>query len=114
MLVLMTVLCGWHTFNGKAFLLPSATKFRRLCFYTCLSFCLGGLCLGTCWETPYGAGPQGPDPPGADTPLEQTPPLQGETAQMTADGTRFSWNALYKLILANPKMNLFVGFNGEF
>ena len=33
---------------------------RRLCFYTCLSFCSqGGVCFSACWDT---------SPPGADTP----------------------------------------------
>ena len=64
-------------------LLPSATKLRRLCFYTCLSFCSqgGGVCLSACWDTtPTGPGtplgadtpwtrhPQSRHPPGADTP----------------------------------------------
>ena len=33
--------------------LPSATKLRRLCFYTCLSSCSqwGGGCLPQCWDT---------------------------------------------------------------
>ena len=39
-------------------ILPSATKLRRLCFYTCLS--VRGVCLSACWDT---------TPPGAGTPL---------------------------------------------
>ena len=77
-------------------LLPSATKLRRLCFYTCLSFCSQGglpLCMlgyhppaadpptpgpGTCWEeTPQTRHP--PPPPGADTPPDQAPPRPGIT-----------------------------------
>ena len=49
--------------------LPSATKLRRLCFYTCLSFCSqgGGVCLSACWDaTPLSRHP----------PWEQTPPTR--------------------------------------
>ena len=81
-------------------LLPSATKLRRLCFYTCLSFCpRGGGVLPQCMlgyhppsRPPPGADPPPPrsrhtarsrHPPGADTPQEQISP---ETATV-ADGT---------------------------
>ena len=86
--------CKWDTgvttriapvydcYHGR--FLPSATKLRRLCFYTCLSFCpRGGVCLSACWDTtPLGADPPHRHPPGANTPLgadtpwEQTPPEQ--------------------------------------
>ena len=59
---------------------------RRLCFYTCLSFCpQGGVCLSACWDThplgqtslrtdtPLGRHPPGRHPPGK-TPPRQTPP----------------------------------------
>ena len=52
-------------------LLPSATKLRRLCFYTCLSFC-------SQWGSAsvHAGIPPGPrTPPGTrHTPPEQTPP----------------------------------------
>ena len=50
------------------FLLPSATKLRRLCFYWHLSVHGGGgVCLSACWDT---------TPPGADTPQRRHPPEQ--------------------------------------
>ena len=81
---------GWLAFDWNAFLLSSATKLRRLCFYTCLSVHRRGICLSACWDTPWdqalpkqtppvGPGtPQTRHPPRADTPqaqapLEQTP-----------------------------------------
>ena len=56
---------------------------RRLCFYTCLSFCPrgGGVCLSACWDThtPWADTPlavhAGIHPPG-QTPPGQTPPWQ--------------------------------------
>ena len=86
-------------------LLPSVTKLRRLCFYTCLSFCSqGGVCLSACWDTtpprstpaPWEASllKHTPHSPGS-TPLGSTPPRKHtppgrhplrETAT-TADGT---------------------------
>ena len=53
-------------------LLPSATKLRRLCFYTCLSFCSHerGVCLSACWDT---------TPP----PREQAPPDQASLWDQT-------------------------------
>ena len=66
-------------------LLPSATKLRKLCFYTSLSVHGGwgqsaSLHVGIHPQeqhTPYKADippPPRTDPPGADTPKEQTPP----------------------------------------
>ena len=40
--------------------IPSATKLRRLCFYTCV--CPQGVCLSACWDT---------------TPRSRHPPLDG-------------------------------------
>ena len=66
-----------------AHLLPSATMLRRLCFYTCLSFCPegGGVYLSVCWDTtPPQSRPPGSRPPGAapagsrQPPWKQTPP----------------------------------------
>ena len=92
-------------------LLPSVTKLRRLCFYTCLSFCPQGVSASVhagippSWEeagtappdqAPPGAGTlPGADSPGQGTPRKQTPytrhPLEAgttppETATV-ADGT---------------------------
>ena len=55
-------------------LLPSVTKLRRLCFYTCLSFCpRGGVCLSACWDTtPLGGGRHSSPRPG--TPRSRYPP----------------------------------------
>ena len=74
----------------KYILLPSATKLRRLCFYTCLSFCVHrGRGLPQCMRgyhpprpgippvtrPPGTRHPPGPDPPWDQAPLwEQTPP----------------------------------------
>ena len=52
------------------YLLPSATKLRRLCFYTCLSV-HGGVCLSACWNT---IPPEQTPHPGADTPLQEKTP----------------------------------------
>ena len=67
----------WNVF----FLLPSATKLRRLCFYRRVSVHRGGgVCLSACRDTtplPPGADiPLGSRhlPPRVDTPQEQTPP----------------------------------------
>ena len=55
--------------------LPSATKLRRLCFYTCLSFCShGGVCLSACWDT---IPPDQAPPARPGTPLDQAPPGPG-------------------------------------
>ena len=70
-------------------LLPSATKLRRLCFYTCLSFCSQGGGVPQCMlayhypprsrhppeaDTPPGADPCWTrHPPGSGNPPEQTP-----------------------------------------
>ena len=51
---------------GHHLLLPSATKLRRLCFYTCLSV-HRGVCLSECWDT---------TPPGPGIPHDQAPPNQ--------------------------------------
>ena len=52
----------------------SQTKLRRLCFYTCLSFCSqGGFCLSACWDIPPGADPPGTDPLPSGAPRKQTP-----------------------------------------
>ena len=63
--------------SSQQLFLPSATKLRRLCFYTCLSFCSrgGGVCLSACWDTTPGAGtPWEQTPPRSGTPLDQAPP----------------------------------------
>ena len=59
-----------------AYLLPSATKLRRLCFY--LSVCpQGGVCLSTCWDaTPGTRPPRTRQPP---PPQDQAPPLEPGT-----------------------------------
>ena len=77
--------------------LPSATKLRRLCFYTCLSV-HRGVCLSARDTTPPGADtPLGsrhhPPPPtvgtfpGADLPPEQAPPWK-QTPRDQAPPTR--------------------------
>ena len=64
---------------NHVFLLPSATKLQRLCFYRRLSVHRGGggVCLSACWDTT----PPRADLLGADTPLEQTPPPGADTPQ---------------------------------
>ena len=54
--------------------LPSVTKLRRLCFYTCLSFCSQGwgVCLSACWDTT--TTPWDQTPPWTRHPQQQTPP----------------------------------------
>ena len=86
--------------NFCSSLLPSTTKLRRLCFYTCLSV-HKGVCLSACWDTtpldqappwsrhpPDLAPPQGPGTPlGPSTcppPPDQAKPEQTATV---ADGT---------------------------
>ena len=53
---------------------------RRLCFYTCLSFCPqgGGVCLSACWDTiPHRSRhPPGSRLPRADSPGADSPPSQ--------------------------------------
>ena len=61
--------------------LPSATKLRRLCFYTCLSFCSQGGGLPQCMLGHH------PPPPRAGTPWEQTPPRSGTPREQTPPGT---------------------------
>ena len=77
--------------------LPSATKLRRLCFYTCLSVHGWGVGIPACTEAdPPGADtPPGADiPPGADTPLGRDGYCCGRYATY--------WNAflfaLYRLV----------------
>ena len=53
--------------------LPSATKLRRLCFYTCLSFCSQGGSASVHAGIPP---PPSRHPLGADTPRSGTPPNQ--------------------------------------
>ena len=87
--------------NGyKSTFLPSATKLRRLCFYTCVSV-HRGVCLSACWDTtpprsrqppPWEqAAPREQAPPlGAGTPQNRHPPEQATPPQQTAtvaDGT---------------------------
>ena len=57
-------------------LLPSATKLRRLCFYTCLSFCSGGgsASVHAGIPLPWTRHPLGADAPWTRHPPEQTPP----------------------------------------
>ena len=57
------------------FLLPSATKLRRSCFYRCLPQCMLG------YHTP-----QSRHPLGADTPQEQTPPWSRQPPEWTPPG----------------------------
>ena len=68
--------------------LPSAMKLRRLCFYTCLSFCPQGV-LPQCMlgyppeqAPPKQAPPPKADTPRADTPQEQTPPPRSRPPEM--------------------------------
>ena len=51
------------------FFIASKLSLRRLCFYTCLSFCSqGGVCLSACWDT-HTHPPWTDTSPRADTPL---------------------------------------------
>ena len=60
-----TTLIGYTFLTGRH-LLPSATKLRRLCFYTCLSFCPHGGGLPRCMlGSPPGSRPP---PPGRRLP----------------------------------------------
>ena len=90
--------------SEKYWLLPSATKLRRLCFYTCLSFCSQGGGLPQCMlgyhhlppradthpqSRPPGAGippSRHPSRPGT-TPPEQAPPRAGTPAADTPLGS---------------------------
>ena len=74
---------GVPTPGGDNLLLPSATKLRRLCFYTCVSVHRGGLpqcMLGYHHPSPpppeAGTSPE-QTPPRSRHPREQTPPLPG-------------------------------------
>ena len=78
-----------YTFQFVTVLLPSATKLRRLCFYTCLSLSTGGVCLSACRDaTPWEqALPGTRHPPRNQAPAparDQAPPEQTATV---ADGT---------------------------
>ena len=77
--------CSSTPCNVNAWLLQSAMKLRRLCFYTCVSV-HRGVCLSACWDTtcsrsrcpltspPQNQAPsQDQTPPGAGTPLQQGP-----------------------------------------
>ena len=82
--------------------LLSATKLRRLCFYTCLSVILftgGGLpqcMLG--YHPPGTRHPPGADPPGPGTPPEQPPPADSYCCGRYAS----YWNAfLFKFSILN-------------
>ena len=81
---------NWRaTFIFLLYLLPSATKLRRLCFYRRLSVHRrgGGVCISACWDTtpqeqtpPWEQTPPGADtPPGLGTPpgTKYTPPRYG-------------------------------------
>ena len=75
-------------------LLPSATKLRRLCFYTCLSFCpQGWVCLSACLDTT-------PPPP------EQTPPPRSRDGYCYGQYASY-WNAfLFSLLFTTRKQSL--------
>ena len=64
--------------------LPSATKLRRLCFHTCLSFCTQGVCLSACCDTLPG---YTQEPPGPGIPRDQAPPPPAAETDTAADGT---------------------------
>ena len=83
---------------------------RRLCFYTCLSFCSwGGVCLSACWDThpPGSRHPPGTDipwsrhHPGSRHPQEQTPPRTDTPVQcMLGDmGNKWAVRILLECIL---------------
>ena len=97
--------------NNCNILLPSATKWRRLCFYRRLSVHRGGgVCLSACWYTTppqeqthpprsrhpppqsrpsLGADtPQSRDPPGADTPPSRHPPGSRHPPRSRPPGSR--------------------------
>ena len=56
-----------------AIYLPSATKLRRLCFYTCLSVHGGGV-LSACWDATHPPPPSTRHPPAPDPPWDLAPP----------------------------------------
>ena len=65
----------WLPLSSKKLLCVVITirkwSLRRLCFYTCLSFCpQGGVRPSACWDTP----PRSRHTPRANTPLKQIPP----------------------------------------
>ena len=61
------ILCIDHLNDYVFTMLLSATKLRRLCFYTCLSV-HRGVCLSACWDT---------NPRSRHPPREQAPPRAG-------------------------------------
>ena len=66
-----------NVLGRSSLLLPSATKLRRLCFYTCV--CVHrGVCLSACWDTP---------------PQEQAPPPGSRHAPV--NGYCCGWYASY-------------------
>ena len=68
--------------------LPSATKLRRLCFYTCVSVHGGGGCLPQCMlGPPEQTPPRGRHPPEQTPPWQQTPPTRTQQTATAADGT---------------------------
>ena len=67
--------CGWYASYWNTYLLLSAMKWRRLCFYRCVSVHRGGVCLSACWDTTPPSGSRHP-PPRADTPRSRHPPEQ--------------------------------------
>ena len=83
----------WNVVRLFFRLLPSATKLRRLCFYTCLSV-HRGVCLSACWNTTTTPREQTPTSLGADTPLGADAPLQSrhppraDTPEQTSSGSR--------------------------
>ena len=97
-----TFVHSWHCLK----FLPSATKLRRLCVYTCLSFCSqdGSASVHAGIHTPLGADTPPPweqTPPGAvdtpwsrHTPLSRPPPTQ-QTAT-AADSYCCGWYASYR------------------
>ena len=87
-----------HDFVIRNFILTSATKLRRLCFYTCLSVHRGGLpqCILGYHLLPQEQAPPTPgsrQPPGADTPLGADTPQ--EQAPPPADGYCCGQHASY-------------------
>ena len=94
--------CEYHhlvAFSCKILLLPSATKLRRLCFYTCLSFCSQGSSAsmhagipppGSRHPPPLDQAPPGAGnpSPGSRHPPEQAPPPTRQPPEQTPPQTR--------------------------
>ena len=79
--------------NKSRRLLPSATKLRRLCFYTCLSVHRGGVCLSACWDTTTNP-PRSRHrpPPGACTPQQTATVADGtHPTGMHSSWSIFHW-----------------------